>query len=522
MNHRIHIAISVLMASQILNAADGPPMGIFAQSRGNIYNATGDLNITNMDVTAALNEQMREHFKRVTEDRVFFEKTVNELEAMIADLQGSLVKDEFARLQLAAAQNTPPTAEKFMDLKIAYAKKYLVIQNRINAINGLADAFPTSTVLVRPGTTTAVPAYRSFHFGKVSDIFKARLKECDDELNAMNMVVVDKVGLRVSFKGLNIPLAKLTVLTPKEVETAIAEINALRSAGDHMALVEAQDKHTHLAWQLSTAFIKTMAVSERGRIQNVDDQQAQKRQFQEVVEVFWARSYLRTKYGIPMGAINAEWKKAPLRMENLFSKIEEVVDIRNSVIRSSKDLQAAREAYRQKISNLKGNADIFGSWSVNPTVMSRVNGIYNAVRGFWAVPELGRMTLQLLAADIDEESALVFSGGQSAMRDLYTTRYMIDEAARTKIEKLECEFDSGFVNAVVPGRCEVEASMYANITGPRKQFALVNSQMDVMIEKLDLARKKQEQLDTLRQAGNNVVVGAVSNAAKKFLERSKF
>lgn len=476
----------------------------------------GDLNITNTDVSRLVSQEMNEYFSRQREDKEFFIHTINEIEQAANKINSDVVMGQLTaasqKSQLMsyvnAGENGRPAetgaigVENFFKMMNLYNTAKQVLQNKIKGISAMSKGALPSAALPATDKKAELPAHLNIDFANISAYYENRIKEMDAAIDALTFKVKDKAGLVYDVSGFHLDASKMTVLTNDERVVRQAQIDKLRS--NMRSLESKQDQYTVMVRELVETHLTNFGTSERMRSQSTQDLEARKRDYQRLVEVFWARSYLRQKYGIPLGAVGTIYKKRFFRIEELLASPASFVEFEKVPYRSKKDLLRAEESFRQSATAIDNkSASIFDG---NFSLVSRAGALASQWGGWSALTDSAGMVLKLLAADVAEELMLLESGGQLKVRDFFKKRYMSDSDSKLSTQKLLCAYDSA---AQPAGKCQDTSHATAidqeRMTGgdPVTLFRQILRQSDLQLGSYQQAHQLQEQLDAMTNLKNN-------------------
>jgi len=479
----------------------------------------GNFNITNTDVSQMVSQEMAEYFERQKGDKAFFVQSINEIENAANKINSGIV---IGQLQAASQQSQLMTFENpkrgnrpgetgaiqvdsFFSMMNNYNAAKQVLQNKIKGIQAMSKgALPSASSQVTEGKDLNLPAHLNVDFEKIAGYYNNRITEMDAQINEMNFKVKDKGGVIQDVSGFRIDPSKMNILTNEERSVRQTEIDRLRT--NLRALDAKQDQYTATARELVQTHLFNFGSSERFRSLNEKDIEARKKDYQRLAELFWARSYLRQKYGIPLGAIGTTYKKQFFNIEEFLKNPSQFIELNKMSFRSKKDLLRAEESYRNAASVIdKKAASVFDG---NYSLLARANSLLTKATGWGPMAESSAMVLRLLAADVAEELALMEPGGQQKVRDSFRKRHLSDAESMESTRRLLCSYDP---SAQPAGKCSGALASSPieqdRRTGgdPMTMFRDLVHQSDLQLGAYTQARRLQEQLDSMTNLKDNPI-----------------
>jgi hypothetical protein len=493
-------------------SAAAAPVGPMYLTPTTVAVSPGDFNVTNTDVAKLISQQMSEHFARQRDDKEFFVRSINEIESSANKMNSEIVigQLQFASQKsgLLAYENPHRTGgrssdvgainvEQFFTMMNQYNASKQVLENKIKGIQTMAKgALPSASAMVTEKKDVTLPSHLNLDFDKIASYYSNRLKEMDSTVSSLGFKIKDKAGLVHDVSGFNVDPKKMAILNEEERNTRQQEINRLRSSV--RTLENKQDQYTVMTRDLVQTHLTNFGTSERMRMLNDKDIAARKKDYERLAEVFWARSYLRQQYGIPLGTIGAEYKKRFMSIEEFLSNPSKFVDLSKVPYRSKKDLLRAEESYRNSAAVIeKKAASVFDG---NFSLLARANSLLTKATGWGPMAESSEMVLRLLAADAAEELMLMEPGGQQKARDFFKNRYMSDATSRASTFKLLCAYDpSGQPAGKCPSQSTATTIDQDRRTGgdPTTMFRDLVRQSNLQLSSYQQARQLQDQLDSM-------------------------
>lgn len=471
----------------------------------------GDFNITNTDIGQLMGQQMREYFQRQREDRVFLERTVNELEQAILRLNNEIVTQQLeqASIAQAASLSAAMDVERFIALRTAYLNAKSAVEARIQTLVSMTQgALPSqNTVAVTPSANVTVPGFLVVDLNRIAEYYRTKIAEIDARVQALRFAVKDKSGQDIvrRFQGLNPDMSAWVIITPAERQAMVARIARLETQAQ--PLIEAQDALTMRLATLSHEFLNTFGASERWRYsQDESFIRRMNSAFEQITEVLWSRDYMRVKYGLPQGVVAITYRKQILNIDLFLRNPREFIDFlapgaRTAAlpVRSQEQMVGLLDAYANnvRLAEMRTVSIHDGSASI----LARANSLVNQIRGYDKLTEAAKILLQALRVDVEHDIELL-RGGRDLMVASYRSRYYADDAARARTNRLECLYERDDEDRRELG-CTGSPSVTREAGSIRTTFFAVVDQADQQVDNAIMIRDLRLQLAQATQAAQN-------------------
>ncbi|WP_257263331.1 hypothetical protein [Endozoicomonas sp. ONNA2] len=292
-----------------------------------------------------------------------------------------------------------------------------------------------------------------------SGVLHQQLGISSDQLKSMSLYTADQIA---------------------DMKRNIMQLRAMRTQ-DKRVIDEGINRFTKDAIE---TFIDTFGTSERYR--TVSDTEGNKRAQEMLIDAFWARSYIRSTYGIQIGCIPVEYDKRIFNLDYYLSDMT----------------VGAAPVYDQnklmRYSNLAREAQVTIENSASKRWLS-VSSWLTWVAGKSNEMDTKYFILALIKKDIDEELAISRSGGLRKVRDGYRQHYLSSDMGRALYQaKANQVFSSSEDDD------DIERDVMVVEAGTlRGAVALCINALENQENRLDEARKLQSVVDMLTRG--NVV-----------------
>ncbi len=322
------------------------------------FQTAGEYNInqTVLDYSKTMEEILKQKNANNQADREY----LTSISKRIAQSFQNLVqkKREFVQLGEKASINSMTNGVKLT--------QYLALKNEINAmIDTIRIELQTNTLISRDtlpsnvikvgNQTIDTGAASIIDMSTAMKVFVDDLEKIIGELNNVQFVYLEHKNKWGSIRSnaLSPDLSQFPAMTSDEVQEALIKLQGLQIVSR-----VTQQKQQRLADEIvktTTVFLQKAGTDEFLRLNNDNDKKAFQEMYNTVEKAFFARSYLRRKYGLQIGAIQLanQYDMARLNIEALRSKDllfpvkTALSSLRSQVARNDADLMSAFNNVRQ-------------------------------------------------------------------------------------------------------------------------------------------------------------------------------
>lgn len=211
-------------------------------------------------------------------------------------------------------------------------EEYLTQMNEINAViekakidiqeSSLisADTLPSATVSAN-GMNVTTAQGSIINMSKAMAPFVATLDDLTKKINNVKFKVLMHKGgpIEISANALSPDLSRVPRMTGAEIQEALLEIQAKQ-----MISKTSQEQQQLLADKTVNfikKYVELTGVKEFLRLDTVNTKNSIQEVYKTLENIFFTRSYLRKKYGLPIGAIQPKsYPMQPLNVEGIFNK----------------------------------------------------------------------------------------------------------------------------------------------------------------------------------------------------------
>lgn len=529
----------IMTVSSVTTYAEQPqPIGVSVvggTGRGNTgFLSAGNYDIkqTQQDTTQLLSQAMNHLSKMQEIDRDYLLEVNNRL---LANFQKMLkLGQDFNELGQKSAQG-PITLKEYLDkinqIKIADQ----MLTSEIQALTLITrETLPAQTAVSVGGVSAEMGSTGNLNLKPIAEKYTGLKNDLLAEMNAVKFPHVMHNNQHREFlaNALKPDLSGLQVMTPAEVAKKTEEMNTLLALEG--STLQMQTDYVSRLRTLLRTFTKGYGTDESYRFRNENDKTAKIEAWKNLQDAFFRRSYLRRKYGIPMGALRTvDYKKRIANIENFtssFTSVNEYLmmieeqpaisrdevmtafenarnfveqfDLRlTPVFKSSEEIIAQKEKEKEKTMVEYSSKDT--------GLLVRAASAVNFLTGSGSTAEVMLVVMRMVVADAREEM-MVLQNNQPELVSYYNQRYQA--TAETKIATLKrtCELDFTLSEAAHKANC-VPLKVERKATAPRGNpgndisglFIGILNQFDGVEKKKAIEADNIRQLIALANAAGN-------------------
>ncbi len=394
----------------------------------------GDYNYVTYNKSEMEALYLQEVFKGRDKDYKFFTDSITGIEKQFVELLTSLRQPKgLLTLSQLSENGTFSKAEDFIQAVNDYEIKRSSLQVRIRTVTSMtAEAFPEVNVTTGTGAdavTRAVPAFGKMDFSKLEAFYSAKMQELHAGMTNLPhkiLMLNDSTGgVPVAIeadKGLSLKLPKQAIsISSDDLKKMQDEISVLLTwvTSDKQKLNEFGAVTRKLVLQ----FINRWGTTQKWRFQKQGDEQQIASDLEQIKQFFWARSYIRTKYGLGIGTFNVNYRESFLNLDQLFNSTNSLFEMSASMAIESGDVQNAHKNLRRALDRLdKRSASIMDG---QLGVFAGIENLSTYIAGDRPVARAGLAVMRLIAADVYEEYLMVQLGGVEQMSARYREMYSV-------------------------------------------------------------------------------------------------
>jgi len=314
------------------------------------------------------------------------------------------------------------------------------LENRIESMKSIGDALPSAMALDAEGSgLKTAPNYGKIDFDPIVGFYKGKIKEVATSVSNLqqNVIVANGTehiiaantgkGLLLEVKGLLLPADKIAQMRKDVLKARRWGVKAYDSINDY----------TVYSKKLVQNFIKVYGTTERYR--KIDGAEAVEREndAKRIVQAFWTRSYLRSVYGMPIGAIGINYDKKWFGIDEVLNRTlqsfyEEPVWDQTELVRVAQNYRNALKIVDERSQKV---ADGNLSW------VASGRNLITWLAGHRSLAKAQHMILNVLAADMYEERLIMEADGLAQMKLRYRARFASTQQDRDYYRNLQKAYD---------------------------------------------------------------------------------
>lgn len=466
---RVAIVLSMILGS----AGPAPVLAQNGTGRAILVpSQPGDYKFSDYDQGKLQKTYLDEIFKRSEADKKYFQSTVDEIRVgfsrLLSDTVYGVGEYRAATRPNTAAQVIQPGGLRWMsstaqagnyfsagDFMLAVNRYYeakQILQTQIVALSAMAEkgTLPSQTIEADGAGLHQVNRYGDVDFSAIKDHFTGELDKIDAFLNNLpfRLILANAKPVLVASgqsNSLTLPEGG-TLLSEEELANLQQQItDAQRWADpDQRDDVDAFTRQIKVTVQ---QFIETYGSSERWRSLSAADQKQRAEDWQELARAFFLRSYLRTMYKMPIGALAIDYSKLPFGLEKFTGRTKDILVFRSEILWNEETFIRGEQDYRNALLRAEERAQKLGagdlSWEDatkildgDLTFMVKGRNLMTWLSGNRNLAEAARQMVRLLAADFYEERLIQRVTGPAEMLSRFRARYMATDEDRKFYQEL--------------------------------------------------------------------------------------
>jgi len=426
--------------------------------------------------------------KRSKEDAAYFEKAVLDIETHFVEvlnstvyaagrnvtINGNIIESfEGGSLYWMNEQSRGAAryvrAVDFLRLINRYSQAIATLEARVMTLTSVAGRFPSQTrARIEDAGIGEIPAYRDIDFKPLTAFYKTKTEEMTAGLkNLQHFIIVANGTEYITPVGKGLELGRVGTLLPKE------EIQRLRDKITKARTwtrseEKAVDSYTSNIRLLTSAFIDTYGREQRYRSLSEADKAKRGEDAKFLVEAFFTRSWIRTIYGMPIGAIGLDYSRSPFHIEVITKSTKSLALFHEEVMWKERQFILQEQNYRDALRRVKvrsQDVDFSNIMDGDLGFVATAENILTWLGGQRNLAKSLEMVLFLLAADTYEERLIQRAGGLDKMKGRFRARYASTPADKEFYTKIANEYDPRG-NAVQGGGL-TDDSVYGKFTAVR-------------------------------------------------------
>lgn len=453
----------------------------------------GQYDIQQRDVSLLLQEALKRAGEVQESDRRYLDQTVESLRLASNQYIQLLLVGEFKKLSdISVAGQTVPVL-KFLETLNQVRGSRAALINQLQILDGLQSALPSDISIPDGKNSLNLPQARKINFSAISTKIFEQVHKAEFLANNYPFVIEHTAGLQIipnqSGSALN-PVLQFPLLTGSQI--AELQKKARRLSTPDAEFERSAESHGNLLKRLISVFVNQYGRMEAYRFRDAELARARADQFEQIVNAFWMRSYLRQVYGVRVGALlPANYKKRWMNTDLILVLTEQLTQFSEltgpSQINDS-DLMKAMEDIRMYLSVLGQRTEkiLVGDASV----IARLNSFITLMKGERPTAEALLMIMQLVAADIKEEQILATGFGLDSLVTFYQSRWKSTPQDIEINKKRVCAFDHLFNLQTNASQC-YQGNPESGVKGV---FVKMNDSLNAMSADIENANKIRHQI----------------------------
>lgn len=454
----------------------------------------GAYEIRNTDTTPLLQQVLSRIAQIQDSDRKYLEESVQAVNTAYNEYMQLIISGELKQLSDRSQLGNMVPAEEYLRVVNKINEARLAFDSKIFALTSVSQgALPSAQQVDVAGTQQSLPGYRQINFQPLLSFYQQRIEAVTmvGQNYGIKIALPRNQGVQIIAPNSGQTLAgrlEVALLTADEIRTLQRQAEDLMTPTEELERLS--DSQANELKRLILAFATNYGTSERYRFKDQADREARDRAFTDIVNAFWARSYLRAKYGVRIGAVQpAQYQKRWANIEVFMASTEALRNFRQERALTETELANALENSRNTLELLDSRSkEIFGG---NASLLVRAQSLMTFLGGHSQTAEALLMIHRLIAADIQEEMSLTQGGGLQRLFNFYQTRYQSTEENRNYYRTLRCGMDPGTQGCAAGSFADTQSLSGG---GLRAVFMRMNNELRANSAQLEQARRIMEQI----------------------------
>ena len=417
----------------------------------------GAYDIKNTDTSEYVRDLLRQIQGVQQSDVKFVEDTVTALNAATNEYTRLLTVGAFKQMadQSRAGGTTPDgtvnhgrvNVARFLEVQNLVNDAKLRLETKMNLLTSIAGSLPSDAVIGEGRTDQKIAAPRRIDFTKTVTAVNDAIAKAEAMAKTYTFVLEFASGvIQVVQPGDALNVRLQAPLLTADAITDLQRRSKIKSTPSAKFDDELTESHANLLKRQIASFVSAYGKEEAYRFRDEALAESRALAFEQILNGFWQRSYLRYVYGVRVGVI------LPTRYTKRYANAD-AMTVLSEQLSSFKaaagptqvtddDLLHAMEDVRKKLEVVDArSARIL---SGDASVLARVNSFVNWLRGSRPTAEALLMIMQLVAADLKEEQMLATGGGLDELMAFYDARWKPTAEAMDAESRRICASDHLF------------------------------------------------------------------------------
>lgn len=387
-------------------------------------------------------------------DRQYFLDAVAKINSQFQDHVRATILSPNGLKQLSNSAYKNPSvwvdSADFLTAIDAYNVSKTSLLGTIASLKAYGDkTLEPSEVVLPDGTVTQIRGYGKIDLSSIVENYTSEVARIESVLKNLkwNLKMTDGTELALpanSNKGLD-PSIAITAISvdPAKLADWRKQSQRLRRwdpSRDRPVI----DEYTRFARRKVGNLLYLYGSTERRRFHSAKYKTEKETLENEIAKIFWSRSYLRARYGLPLGAIQTSYEKSFANLDVFFVYTENLAKFKEEIAWTSEDFDVARQNLRLATDVAKDRsilAETGEGWGIINSTIQQANYFFTWAGGKYELADSARVVLEMLAADLYEEILVSQSGSLAVIQQNYKTRYYSDEKSKAEIINLAKTYD---------------------------------------------------------------------------------
>lgn len=548
----IAIAITCSFLSPTTFAESNAAIFAGAGNGSRMYMAgEGDYRQIEVDVTKLAEAALNAAQVTQKEDREYILAAVLELHNAYVEFNNEVFTGPVLDLQVLGLQGKTTDIKTFMNVTSALKAKLAAFESLMTKVSSLnKETLPSNYQVLanEQGEKQNVPTPGLIELGKVTQTYK-------DLIDTVSLTQLQTYqNIKVKHKGQSLDIEKYKSLVapdfsafPKyevgEIDSMLSEQEQLRDQAANVGETEKQEygdlirnDYNSFARRFGSDYRYVFRTTDKssgekswldGALEGLfgsgdshkkvgkgntvavpgvaidSDIAARNNDFKRIVDLFYARSYLRLKRGMQICAIQP--KAVPATNFDAWLKLDPMRQLNTQLACTREELADALEnARRIIISTGVQSEEVFGEEGfLESGILNKLGTAVTFTLGKRPIAEALHMLMQLVYADIQEEYMLANRGqGLRSLYDMYGDRYQSSQEQKDYYTIVKCNYDSSASGCNEISSDDAFATIgNEGIAGDYGQvWKTLSNRMAFARDLLDQADRIQVELDSFRSS----------------------
>ncbi len=354
------------------------------------------------------------------EDRDYLQTTVKALDQEFQTYIRVTLRDGIQKLSDDSVSNGSKAIpyESFLAARRDYLANKTALIAKIESLTSLPLLNQSAKYqATMRGNVIAIPNYFQMDFAPLKKFYLQQIENLDAQVNQATFFVTHprSGSVPVKIQGFQIPDSFMNPYTSDELEAMRNDIAKKRNIGAQQQKIINQ--FTLFMVDDVTAKVNVFGKSNKLRI-NLNEE-GKKRALLELEKIFFTRSVLRVKFGIPLGVPDLLYTKQQLNWD-FFASTNAVMLLKRVLTSQPEKTRLQDDVTNALVTQSSRGKEVFGS---GLNFFGQINSAINFVKGERQWSEMNAFMLSLVKADVEEELLLGQVGGLRLMNQAFQLRY---------------------------------------------------------------------------------------------------